>query len=79
MSCAEIGARLRDLRGQTPRPVVAEAVGISVSALQMYENGARVPRDQTKMALARYYGKSVEDIFFAAEPHITCGKPLPQV
>ena len=72
MSNAEMGARLRTLRGEKPRLEVAEAVGISVSALQMYENGARVPRDQTKIALAKYYGSTVEDIFFKAEAHITC-------
>lgn len=63
MSNAEIGARLRLLRGDTPRQEVADAVGVSISALQMYENGARIPRDQTKMALARYYKTSVESIF----------------
>ena len=73
MSNAIIGARLRSLRGGTPRAVVAQAVGVSVSALQMYENGARIPRDQTKKALADYYGKSVEHIFFSPEPHDTCG------
>ncbi|MBR3008354.1 MAG: helix-turn-helix transcriptional regulator [Stomatobaculum sp.] len=73
MSNAQIGARLRSLRGDTPRAVVADAVGISVSALQMYENGARVPRDQKKMALAEYYHTTVEAIFFNPEPHETCG------
>lgn len=73
MSNAEIGARLRNLRGETSRQEVAEAVGVSVSALQMYENGARVPRDQTKMALANYYKTSVEKIFFNAETHEMCG------
>ncbi len=73
MSNAEIGARLRTLRGEKMRQTVAEAVGISVSALQMYENGARVPRDQTKMALAKYYGTSVEDLFFNQQAHETCG------
>lgn len=73
MSNAEIGAKLRELRGETPRPVVAEAVGVSVSALQMYENGARIPRDQTKIALARFYKTTVEDIFFSPKPHETCG------
>lgn len=73
MSNAEIGAKLRSLRGETPRPVVAEAVGVSVSALQMYENGARIPRDQTKMALANFYQTTVEDIFFSSKPHETCG------
>ena len=73
MSNAEVGARLRDLRGDRPRQEVAKALGISVSALQMYENGARIPRDQTKMDIARYYGTSVEDIFFRLRTHETCG------
>lgn len=73
MSNAEMGARLRALRGDIPRQTVADAVGISVSALQMYENGARVPRDQTKMALAVYYRTSVEDIFFNPSQHEMCG------
>lgn len=77
MSNAEIGARLRELRGETPRSDVAEAVGVSVSALQMYENGARIPRDQTKVALARFYRTSVEDIFFNPKPHETCGAAEP--
>ena len=73
MSNTEIGARLRDLRGDTPRQEVAEAIGVSVSALQMYENGARTPRDKTKMALANYYKTSVESIFFKIDPHDLCG------
>ena len=73
MSNAQIGARLRALRGDTPRAVVADAVGVSISALQMYENGARVPRDQKKVELARYYGTTVEAIFFNQQPHETCG------
>ena len=72
MSNAEVGARLRLLRGQKPRQEVAEALGISVSALQMYENGARIPRDQTKMDIANYYGTTVEDIFFKLKPHESC-------
>lgn len=73
MSNAEIGARLRALRGEKTRAEVAAAVGVSVSALQMYENGARVPRDQTKMEIAVYFGSTVEDIFFNSKPHETCG------
>ncbi len=73
MSNAEIGNRLRKLRGETPRQTVADAIGVSVSALQMYENGQRIPRDQKKMALAMYYKTTVEAIFFNPEPHETCG------
>lgn len=69
MSNALIGKRLRALRGDTPRKFVAQTLGISVSALQMYENGARVPRDEIKVKIASYYKTTVEAIFFADIPH----------
>lgn len=61
----EIGRRLKELRGNLPRKTVATICGISVSALSMYENGDRVPRDEVKVKLAKLYGKSVQSIFFA--------------
>lgn len=61
------GQKLKELRGKVPRQIVASATGISVSALAMYEAGERNPRDEVKIALARYYGKQVSDIFFANE------------
>ncbi len=64
-----IGKRLVKLRGKTPRELAAEKCLISVSALQMYENGKRIPRDPVKVRLARYYGKSVQEIFFDPEVH----------
>ncbi len=59
-----IGERLRTLRGDEPRENVCADVGISYSALTMYENGERVPRDEIKVALARRYNTTVEAIFF---------------
>lgn len=59
-----IAERLRTLRGGQSREAVAEAVDVSYSALAMYEAGERVPRDEVKVRLARYYGKTVEEIFF---------------
>lgn len=64
MSNAEMGARLRFLRGKRSRAEVAEILDISVSTLQMYENGNRVPRDETKKKLADLYQTSVEALFF---------------
>ena len=64
MNAKEIGKRLVDLRGQKTQEQVARAVGISVSALSMYECGERIPRDPIKIALANYYKKSVQSIFF---------------
>ena len=60
----EIGGRLRKLRGEINRSTVAQKCEISVSALSMYENGLRVPRDEIKVRLANFYGKTVESIFY---------------
>ena len=38
-------------------------------ALTMYETGQRVPRDEIKVKLARFYGKAVETIFFKQDGH----------
>jgi transcriptional regulator with XRE-family HTH domain len=68
-----IAARLMKLRGDTPREEVAKELKISVSALQMYENGQRVPRDEIKLRIASYYNKTVQEIFFDNIPHEMCG------
>ena len=60
----EIGKDLSELRGNTPRADVAEAVGVSYTAMQMYENGERVPRDETKVALAAFFHTTVGSLFF---------------
>lgn len=64
MDSEKIAKKLIDLRGKRSREEVAKVLGISVSALSMYENGARIPRDETKKKISIYYGESVEDIFF---------------
>lgn len=64
MSNEAMAKRLRDLRGEIPRETVSNAVGISKSALSMYERGERIPRDSVKVRLAKFYGKTVEYIFF---------------
>lgn len=69
-----IGKRLLKLRGNKTREEVAKAVNISVSALQMYENGRRIPKDEIKIRLASYYGKTVQEIFFDDQPHDLSGK-----
>lgn len=59
-----IAKKLRELRGERTREEVAVAVHVSASALSMYENGSRIPRDEIKVALARYYNTSVGALFF---------------
>lgn len=60
-----IGERLRNFRGDIPREIICEDVGISTSALAMYETGQRIPRDEIKVALARRYNTTVEALFFS--------------
>lgn len=68
-----IGKKLLELRGDKSREEVAEKINISVSALQMYENGQRIPRDEIKVRLADYYNTTVQEIFFDYYPHESCG------
>jgi len=62
---------LTELRGNKSQKEVADALGISVSALSMYENGDRIPRDNIKIRIANYYNKSISDIFFIIKEHDT--------
>ena len=66
MDMKVIGQRLRILRGEKTQETVATACEISHSSLAMYESGSRTPRDEVKIKLAAYYGKSVHEIFFAS-------------
>lgn len=61
----EIGERLKRLRGSKSREEVAEGIGVSVSAIAMYENGERRPRDEIKVDIAKYYNVNVGDLFYA--------------
>ena len=62
---SDVGNKLRELRGNRSREEVSAALGISKSALTMYELGYRNPRDVIKVLIADYYGVGVGDIFFA--------------
>lgn len=59
-----IGEKLVRLRGEKTQKTVAEDLGISISALSMYETDSRVPRDSIKIRLADYYGVNIGDLFF---------------
>ena len=55
---------MRKLRGKTPRRFVAEEIGVSYSSYMKYERSERTPSDPIKKKIAKYYGVSVESIFF---------------
>lgn len=65
MDANAIGKTLVKLRGKKTQEEVANSLGISVSALSMYEQGKRIPRDNIKIRIASYYNKPIHKIFFA--------------
>ena len=61
-----IGSKLRKLRMESGKSMdeVAKGLGVSISAIGMYENGYRIPRDEIKIRIAEFYSVPVESIFF---------------
>lgn len=54
MNAEVIGEKIKNLREKNniSRENFANAVEISQSALSMYENGQRIPRDEVKLRIA---------------------------
>ena len=65
----DFGKILRALRGERTQDEIANAIGITKSAWAMYERGERVPRDEVKIQIARYFGKTVQEVFFTSIEH----------
>lgn len=61
-------AELRLERGITQRKL-AKDLGLSESAIAMYEIGKRVPSLARAKEIAKYFGVAVEDIFFGPGAH----------
>lgn len=59
-----VGDALKEARGDMPRKDVANALGISLAALSLYESGERVPRDDVKVKMASLYKTTVGRLFF---------------
>ena len=57
-----IGQRIKTLRveNKTQQKDLAKALGFSISALQNFENGVRVPSLEKQLALAKFFGVSIE-------------------
>ena len=74
MNPEKIGKKMLDLRKEKQETAeqMAEALGISQSAVAMYENGKRIPRDEIKIRIAEHFGVSVESIFFPEKQHKAC-------
>ena len=72
LSAETIGKKLRELRGIRTRRGAAKEMGIGESALNNYESGKRIPNDKAKEILARYYGLTVGELFYAEENNSEC-------
>lgn len=63
MNCGEKIKQLRISKGLT-QGELAKLLGIQPSSICMYENGERIPRDEIKYRIAKYFNKTVDEIFF---------------
>ena len=59
------GDILRELRGEKTQEQMAIAIGVTKSSWAMYERGERIPRDEVKIKIASFFGKTVQEIFFS--------------
>ena len=66
MNAEVIGEKIKNLREKNniSRENFANAVEISQSALSMYENGQRIPRDEVKLRIARFFNTFNRGTFF---------------
>lgn len=65
MNRQKIAEKLIELRGNLTQSYIAEQIGIKQSTYAMYESGKRVPSDQRKIIIAKYYGLTVQEIFYS--------------
>ncbi len=63
------GSKLKELRGNRSQEEMANEIGITKSSWAMYERNERVPRDEVKVKIATYFGKTVQEIFFGGVEH----------
>lgn len=59
------GKTLRKLRGDRTQEEIARDIGVTKSSWAMYEREERVPRDEVKIQIAKYFNIPVQDIFFS--------------
>lgn len=59
-----VGKKLKALRGNKTQKQVAQEIGITKSALAMYEQDKRIPRDEVKVRIATYYNEPVGSLFY---------------
>ena len=63
------GLKLKELRGNRSQEEMAKEIGITKSSWAMYERNERIPRDEVKIKIANFFGKTVQEIFFGNVEH----------
>lgn len=60
---------LREMRGRLglTQKDVAEAIGVGIPCVSLYEAGKRSPNSKRMAALAELYGVSMEDVYDATK------------
>ena len=66
------GMILRKLRGDRTQEEIAAILGITKSSWAMYERDERVPRDEVKIRIANFFGKTVRELFYTPIEHYKC-------
>ena len=71
MNRDKVASNLKELRQKKglTQTEMAEILGISTAAWSMYENGRRIPRDDMKVQIAKYFNRTVQTIFFKQSTH----------
>lgn len=66
-----IADNLRYLRNKkgVSKTDIARALGVPVTTYHAWESGTNIPRDPMKKAIADYYGRTVQFIFFKRIAH----------
>ena len=77
MNPKENGKRLRELRlaRGISAAALADEIGVTESAVFFYEAGERTPRDDKKVAIAKFFGVHVAEIFFVDDATNSCKRP----
>ena len=70
---AEIGARIRQLRGSANQVQFARRLGIAREHLSRIESGAQVPGTETLRRLALVLGVSLDFVLFGTDPALGVG------
>ena len=65
------GMILRKLRGDRTQEEIAAILGITKSSWAMYERDERVPRDEVKIRIANFFGKT-QELFYTPIEHYKC-------